>query len=109
MTWASRSDPKKPYAQEGIWGVPFHMKRSARISISLPADLKRRMDAAENINWSQTAAKAFEALLDELAVPVCTEDDADHEAPADLGAVPRVVMKADLSRVSVVRHSILLG
>src|SRR5437879_3439244 len=42
--------------------------RSFRTTITVPADLKRRMDAVdEEINWSALAASAFEAKLAEIA------------------------------------------
>ena len=40
----------------------------ARTTISLPDDLKERMDAVkEPVNWSQVAARAFETRLGEIA------------------------------------------
>jgi hypothetical protein len=43
------------------------MKKSVRTTISIPASLKARMDAAtEEINWSAVAAHAFEARLAEI-------------------------------------------
>jgi hypothetical protein len=42
--------------------------RSFRTTITVPADLKLRMDAVkEEINWSALAASAFEAKLAEIA------------------------------------------
>ena len=42
-------------------------RRSYQMNISIPRDLKARMDAvSEPVNWSQTAAQAFEAKLLEL-------------------------------------------
>jgi hypothetical protein len=39
-----------------------------RTTITVPADLKRRMDAAgQDVNWSAVAARAFEAKLAEIA------------------------------------------
>jgi hypothetical protein len=39
-----------------------------RVNVSVPRELKARMDAvAQRVNWSQTAAEAFEAKLLELA------------------------------------------
>ena len=41
---------------------------TARMNISLPDDLKTRMDAlAQPVNWSGVAARAYEAKLEELA------------------------------------------
>ena len=37
-----------------------------RTSISIPADLKRRMDKVKNVVWSHVAAEAFEAKLREV-------------------------------------------
>jgi hypothetical protein len=43
-------------------------QRSFRTTITVPADLKRRMDAVtEEVNWSALAASAFEAKLTEIA------------------------------------------
>lgn len=90
-------------------GVPFHMSRRAQFRISVPTDLKRRMDATKDINWSQAAAQAFEALLDELGIPEVCPDGTDHESPADLESVPRAAQTVDLGKVSIVKHSVLTG
>jgi hypothetical protein len=42
-------------------------RRSYQMNISIPRDLKARMDAVkQSVNWSQTAAHAFEAKLLEI-------------------------------------------
>lgn len=42
--------------------------KTVRINISLPADLKKRMDRAPMVNWSAVARKAFREILDRLEV-----------------------------------------
>jgi hypothetical protein len=38
-----------------------------RTTITIPLDIKRRMDAVmENVNWSKVASDAFMAKLDEI-------------------------------------------
>ena len=39
------------------------MSKTARISIVLPTELKHRMEALKDKNWSEVAVKAFEAEL----------------------------------------------
>lgn len=42
------------------------MKTSARVSITVPEELKRRMDQCPvQVNWSALAAEAFKKFLDE--------------------------------------------
>jgi hypothetical protein len=40
---------------------------SYRTTISIPLDLKRRMDEVEGVNWSAVATRAFEEKLAEIA------------------------------------------
>jgi len=51
---------------------------SIRTTISLPEDLKARMDAAaETVNWSAEAAKCFERVLGEIASRKATKELSD--------------------------------
>jgi hypothetical protein len=51
---------------------------SIRTTISLPEDLKARMDAAaEPVNWSAEAAKCFERVLGEIASRKATKELSD--------------------------------
>jgi hypothetical protein len=46
--------------KEGVMG------NTVRTTISVPREVKKRMDAAERVNWSAVATEAFEAKLLEL-------------------------------------------
>lgn len=41
---------------------------TVRMNISLPADLRKRMDGVPMVNWSAVARKAFEDILKRLEV-----------------------------------------
>ena len=50
------------------YALVIHGVRMARTTISIPDDLKRRMDRVkEPVNWSAIAAEAFELKLGEIA------------------------------------------
>ena len=44
------------------------MTNRVPVTITVPAELMLRMDAADDINWSLVASELFQAFLDDLQV-----------------------------------------